>query len=554
MAGTYGVALASVTRNRDLRLAQLSSFLAWTGEFLFITTTTVYAYQQNGAGGAAVISFLRVLPAAAALPVVGALADRMSRRALLLTATTVRALSVAGAAVAAAGGATIAAYALVTVSTVSHAAYRPTLGAMLPSLCTSPEELAGSNAIRSLLDGLAALIGPLIGAGLLAEFRPAVSFAAVAALSALSVLLVALLRYETASPDGAETTQQRGMLADIAIGMSELRRSKHGTTVIGLGLLQCLVRGALTVLAVIIAVDLARMGDAGVGLLWSAFGVGGLVAAFATLGAAGSTRLGSIFGAGVAVWGVPIVVCGLMTQSAVAVAAFAVIGAANALVDVSGFTLLQRVIPDHLLARVLALAEAVFALAMAIGSLIVPPIDGAIGHRGCLIVLGCVLPVAVVSTSARLRGIDRQIGVSTDRIGLLRKVAMLRLLPVPAIESLARSVTPVLVPAGTDVVRKGDIGDDFYVIDSGRLSVLDDGRIVRELGPGDSFGEIALLRSVRRTVTVRAVEDAELAAVTGPRFVAAVNGFSGTASAAEQIVTAYLGDDPASGARPGGGA
>jgi hypothetical protein len=191
---------------------------------------------------------------------------------------------------------------------------------------------------------------------------------------------------------------------------------------------------------------------------------------------------------------------------------------------------------------------------MAVGSLVVPPIDGAIGHRGSLIALGCLLPVAVALTYGRLRAIDQQIGVSTERIALLRKVAMLRLLPVPAIESLARSVTTLHAAAGTDVVRKGDVGDDFYVIDSGRLSVIDDGRLVRELGPGDSFGEIALLRSVRRTVTVRAVGDADLAVVTGPRFVAAVNGFSVTASAAEQVVTAYLGDGPPSDGHRGGSA
>jgi MFS family permease len=544
VGGTYRVALASLTQNRDLRLAQLSSLSAWSGEFLFITATTVYAYDQNGAKGAALISFLRVLPAAVALPLVGALADRMSRRALLIVATLARAVTVVGAAVAAAGHQPLAAYALITLSTVSHAAYRPTLGAMLPSLCTSPEQLAGSNAVRSLLDGLAALIGPLIAAGLLAAFSAPAAFAAVAVLSALSVLLIVVLRYEAPPADlDGPAAVQRGVLAEIWDGMHELRRSRHGSTVIGLGLLQCLVRGALTVFAVIVSVKLAGMGQAGVGVLWAGFGVGGLVAAFASLGAAGSSRLGTIFGTGIAVWGLPLIVCGLLTHSVVAVAAFTIIGAANALVDVSGFTLLQRVVPDHLLARVLALAEAVFALATALGSLIVPPLDSAVGHRGALIASGCVLPAAVVLAYAQLRNIDLHIRVSTDRIALLRRVPMLGLLPVPAIENLARGVTMVSASAGTDVVRKGEVGDNFYVIESGRLSVLDDGRVLRELGPGDSFGEIALIRSVPRTATVRTAEPVELAVVTGARFVAAVNGFSSTASAAEQVVSQHLAEN-----------
>jgi len=269
------VALASVTRNRDLRIAQLSSFAAWTGEFLFITVTTVYAFEKNGAKGAALISFLRVLPAAAALPLFGALADRMSRRVLLLGATTVRALSVAGAAIAAGSNQTVTAYVLITLSTVSHAAYRPTLGAMLPSLCTSPQELAGSNAVRSVLDGLAALIGPLIGAALLAAFSPVAGFGTVAALSAVSLLLVAAFRYESPPLDEDEHAGKRhGMLSDVADGIRELRRTRHGSVVIGLGLLQCLVRGALTVFAVIVAVNLAHLGNSGVGILWAGFGVG----------------------------------------------------------------------------------------------------------------------------------------------------------------------------------------------------------------------------------------------------------------------------------------
>ena len=544
MTGPFRVALASVTRNRNLRVAQFSSFAAWSGEYLFITTTTVYAFERDGAKGAALISFLRVLPSAMALPVVGALADRFSRRYLLIVATLLRALAVAGAAIAAGLHHAVLVYVLVTLSTVCHAAYRPTLGAMLPSLCTSVEDLAGSNAVRSVLDGLAALVGPLLAAALLAAFSPAAGFAAVAALSTLSLLLIFAVRYRSGSPGVVEMVREEGgVLGGIADAIRELIRSRHASTVIGLGTLQCVVRGALTVFAVVVAVDLTGMGNAGVGILWAGFGVGGLVAAFGTLGAAGSSRLGTILGTGVALWGLPLIVCGLVTRSFVAVAAFTVIGAANALVDVSGFTLLQRVIPDHMLTRVLALAEAVFALAMAVGSLIVPPIDSAVGHSGALIAVGCVLPAAVALAYTQLRHIDLHIRVSSQRISLLRRVGMLRLLPVPAIESLARSATMVRFDAGVDVVRQGESGDDFYVIESGRMSLIDEGRVFGELGPGDSFGELALLRSVPRTITVRAAEAATVAVVDGARFVAAISGFSDTASAAQAVMSRTIDRD-----------
>jgi MFS family permease len=531
-----------VTRNRNLRLAQLSSLSAWTGEFLFLSAMTVYAFDENGAAGVGLVGFLRVLPATVALPWLGALADRVSRRQLLVAACALRAITAAGAAVAADQPAVV--YTLLTLSTVCHAAYRPVLAALFPTLCTTPEELTGVNAVRAVLDGAAALVGPLAAAALLAAYDPAAAFAAVALLAGAAGVLAAGLRYESPHPAAADGPAHRvGVVADVVDGLRELRRRPRALDVIVLGGGQCLVRGALIVLAVVVAVQVTDLGRPGVGVLWAAFGVGGLAAAIASIGAAGSARLGTLFGAGVAMWGVPIVLVGLLTGSSVAVGAFVVIGAANALVDVTGFTLLQRLVPDQTLARVLALTEAVFSLALALGSLAIPFVLSALGNTGALIATGCILPLAVVARWAGLRAIDADIGSRKDRIMLLRRVRMFRLLPVPVIESLALRLRRSRVPAQTDVFRKGDPGDGFYVIESGRVAVIDDGHEIRQLGPGDAFGEIALLRAVPRTATVRALEDTELATLSGPQFVWAITGFSATSSTAEQLISRYLSED-----------
>ncbi|MGY1668638.1 MFS transporter [Geodermatophilus sp. SYSU D00696] len=543
MAGAYREAWATVAGNRNLRLAQLSSVSAWTGEFLLLTAMTVYAFDTDGAVGVGVIGFLRVLPTTVALPWLGALADRVDRRRLLVVTCTLRAVTAAGAGSAAAAGQPLLVYALLTVSTVCHAGYRPVLGALFPTLCTTPEELAGVNAVRSILDGVAALVGPLAAAVLLAEWSAAAAFGVVALLAAVAGLLAAALRYESPRPAASGRAGRPGVLADVADGLRELRRRPRAADVILLGGVQCLVRGTLTVLAVVVAVDLTDLGRPGVGLLWAAFGVGGLVAAMASIGAAGSARLGTLFGAGIALWGLPLVLVGLLTGSYAAVGAFLVVGAANALVDVTGFTLLQRLVPDETLARVLALTEAVFSLALALGSLAVPVLASWLGGAWALVVVGCLLPLAVAARWAGLRATDADIGVRKDRIVLLRRVDMLRLLPVPAIEGLAQRLRRTSVRTGTDVFREGDPGDDFYVVESGSVAVVHDGHEVRRLGPGDAFGEIALLRAVPRTATVRALEDTELAALSGPDFVAAVTGFSATSSTADRLVSGYLADD-----------
>ncbi len=531
-----------MTGNRNLRLAQLSSLSAWTGEFLFLTAMTVYAFDTNGAVGVGLIGFLRVLPATLALPWLGALADRISRRKLLVMSCALRAATAAGAAVATSQPAVV--YTLLTVSTVCQAAYRPVLAALFPTLCTTPEELAGVNAVRSILDGFAALVGPLAAAALLATFGPSAAFAAVALLAAVAGALAAGLRYQSLRRVGADSPAQRvGVVADVVDGLRELRRQRRALDVILLGGLQCVVRGGLTVLAIVVAVQVTDLGGPGVGVLWAAFGAGGFVAAMASIGLAGSSRLGTLFGVGIATWGIPLILIGLGTSSYVAVGAFVIVGAANALVDVTGFTLLQRLIPDQALGRVLALTEAVFSLALALGSLAIPLVISALGDAGALIVTGCILPVAVAGCWAGLRAIDADIGVRKDRIALLRRVRMLRPLPVPVIESLAMHLRSSRVAARADVFRKGEVGDAFYVVESGRVAVIVDGHEVRQLGLGDAFGEVALLRAVPRTATVRALEDTELAALSGPEFVAAITGFSATFSVAEQLVSGYLTED-----------
>ncbi len=542
VGGSYRAAWASVTSNGNLRLAQSSSLLAWTGEFLFLSAMTVYAFDQDGAAGVGLVGFLRVLPATVALPWLGALADRVSRRRLLVVACTLRAVTAAGAAAAVDQPAAV--YTLLTLSTVCHAAYRPVLAALFPTLCTTPEELTGVNAVRAVLDGAAGLAGPLAAAALLAAYDPAVAFAAVALLAGAAGVLAAGLRYESPRLPAVDGPAARvGVVADVVEGLRELRGRRRALEVVVLGGAQCVVRGALTVLAVVVAVEVTDLGRPGVGILWAAFGVGGFVAAMASIGAAGSARLGTLFGAGIALWGLPVVLIGLLSGSPVAVGAFVVIGAANALVDVTGFTLLQRLVPDRTLARVLALTEAVFSLAVALGSLAIPFVLSALGDTVALVVTGGILPVAVAARWAALRAIDADIGVRKDRIVLLRRVAMFRLLPVPVIESLAQRLGRARVPARADVFCQGDPGDGFYVIETGRVAVLADGREIRRMGPGEAFGEIALLRSVPRTATVRAVEDTELATLSGPQFVSAVTGSSTTSSAAEQLVRNYLSDD-----------
>jgi CRP-like cAMP-binding protein len=139
-----------------------------------------------------------------------------------------------------------------------------------------------------------------------------------------------------------------------------------------------------------------------------------------------------------------------------------------------------------------------------------------------------------------------------DAVGVARprELALLRAQPIfaplgpAALEQLAANLVPVHVHTGSVVIRQGERGDHFYIVVDGRLAVDVDGRPVRELGPGASFGEIALLRDVPRTASVRAIEAGELLALERRAFLEAVTGQPASASAAEQVVRRHLEPQP----------
>ena len=97
----------------------------------------------------------------------------------------------------------------------------------------------------------------------------------------------------------------------------------------------------------------------------------------------------------------------------------------------------------------------------------------------------------------------------------------------------------------SDIVREGEKGDSYLIIGSGRVEVSVVGHRVAELGPGEAFGEIALLRGVPRTATVRALDAATIYTIACTDFHEAI---SGPTSAA--IARAYSASSSTTAARP----
>jgi len=532
-------AFASSLRSRDLRRAQLAFGAAWTSEWVLTVGLAIVAFREGGATAVGLVALLRLAPGAIAGPFLATVADRVRRERMIAASGIVRGASIAVMAVLLAVGApTAPVYALAALCTIVGTPLRAAHTALLPSLCATPEQLTSANAVRGMLDSLSTLVGPLIAAVLLGAASPAAVFVAAAVASVWSAALVLHLDYE--APPQPERPVDSTVLTEVREGVRTLAAHRDLALLIGLGVTQTFTRGCLNVLTVVAAIDLLHMGEAGVGLLSAAVGAGAVVGSLGASLLVRSRRLGSWFGLSIALWGLPLMAIGAVPTQGAALALLAVIGLANAVLDVSGFSVMARLAPDEVLARVFGIFEALIALTIGLGSILTPIVIAAIGTRGALLALGSVCPVLAGLAWRRLRAIDGSMRERDAVAARLRTVPILQPLPVPVMDRLARYLTCRRVLAGQVVFKQGDAGDRFYVITAGEADVLGDGRRIRTLGNHDSFGEIALLRNTPRTTEVRARTNLELYALDREGFVAAVSGYSAAAAQAETTISRML--------------
>jgi MFS family permease len=521
-------------RVRNLQLAGAGSTLsAWA----YGVALPVYAYHAGGARAVGVLFFARFVLAALAGPWLGLLADRRSRRSVMMTSDLIRCGLMAGmTTVAIAGGSAYVVYVLAVTSTLVGASWGPAQAALIPSLVNSPEELTAANVVENTVSSVGMFAGPAIGGVLLALSGPAAVFALAGGLALWSAAFV----FRVPRDQPPEPAERPHVWAELTAGFSTVLRRRALRVVLGLSAAMALVDGALEVLLVVLALRLLHSGNAGLGWLNSAVGIGSIVGAFLVAMVATHRRLAAGFALGLLLTAAPLAAAAAVSSLPPALILMGALGVGAVFCQVNSVTLLQRSIENEVMGRVFAVLESLLMAGLAIGSVVTPGLVGWLGPRGAMIAAGAVLPVLIVWLWPSLRRIDAEAVIAEEPLELLRRIALFAQLPEPVLERLAATATSVSVGADQIVVSRGEAGRHFYVIATGRAAVeLDDGT-TRELGPGDFFGEIALLRDVPRTATVRALEALRIYAVERDEFIAAVTGHAPTLAAAESIVTSRL--------------
>jgi MFS family permease len=527
--------LAAVAADSNLARVEAAYFafsMAYQAVWIAIL---VYAFRRGGAAQAGLAVVVQAVPAAIVAPFAAYAGDRFRRDRVLLVSYVVQAATLAATAAALFADAPIGlVYAGASAATIGFTLTRPVQSSLLPSLTRTPVALTAANVAGGIVDSVGTFVGPLIAAVLLATTGPAEVFLVFAVLTAIGAIAVAGIEVErTGGPLTAEAVPVRRELLE---GFATLGRESSARLVVMQLLAGVVVIGGLDILFVAVGIDLLSMGPGGPGLLSATFGIGSVVGAALTVLLVGRRRLIPPIALAAIIFGVPIALVGV-SPAAVAVALFAVSGAGRSIRDVAGRTLLQRVAPDEVLARVFGVLEGLGQAGLALGSVVASVLVATVGIIPALIAIGGFAPALVLLLWGPLASVDRSARTpDPEALSLLRSMPLFAPLAPPTLERLALDAVPLRLPASSDVIVQGDEGDRFYVVAEGSLSAIRDEMAVGTLGAGDGFGEIALLRDVPRTATVRSLTSVRLFALERDAFLGAVTGHPQSTEAADAIV------------------
>jgi MFS family permease len=522
-----------------LRRAEVAYLGFGISEYGVWVVVLVFAFRRGGTAAAGVIAAVQLVPASVVAPLAARLIDARGPAAALFGGYVAQAMSLVGTAAFMLAVAPVAlVYAGAVVAACAVTVTRPAQSALLPTLVDTPAQLTAANVLTGWVDNVTLLVGPALASVALALTAPGWALIVFAGVVAASAVIVTPLRRIEAGRGEEEPGESLSSLPDA------IREAPGALPALAMLTAEYAVLGALDVLEVVLAALLLGLGAGGAGYLGAAFGAGGLFGAAIALALVGRHRLARpLLLAGTA-WGIAFLALAAWPAASAALCLLAVAGAGRTVLDVGGRTILHRAVPGTLHGRVFGALEGLETFGLAVGSLMVPLLVTIAGPRGAVALVGALLVVVPWLTMPTLHRIERAASPLDAQLGTLRRVPLFAMLNAPVIEDLARALALIEAPAGEVVVREGEPGAQYFVIVAGHLDVSIGGAHVDTLGPGDGFGEIALLHQGVRTATVTATSAVALYALERAPFLEAVTGSGQANRAVRELVAQRLGTPP----------
>lgn len=544
-----GGALKTVLRDKQLRKATFGFTTFSISEHATWLAIIVYAYTRGGVTEAGFISFVQLVPASAIAPVASAVADRFHRGRVLAGGFAVQSLAFLSTAIAMSTSApSWTVYLLSGLAATSVSLSRPAISAAMPSLVASPEQLTAGNVMISLAEQTGLFLGPASAALLLAVSEPRAVFFMGAALTGFGFLITSGLQVRSTIVefDGDDDEPEAATsLKELSAGLRSIRQDRDTRMLLSLMTLSFIIEGALDVAFVAVAIDLIGRSDATAGVFATAVGLGGAIGAVLSVSLVGRRRLTWPLGFALSAGGAAVAFIATGAPLPVLIGLFAVQGASVAVADVAGRTMLQGLTPDDVLARVFGVLEGITMFTYATGSLFFSGLAWALGVRGALLVLGLAPLVFLAVRIGRLLAIDKhRKEVDPDLLAIVRAIPIFAPLPPYSVEQVIVNLQREHHEPNDVIITKGEPGGRFYIVEAGSLEVETSEPAGTIRGPGEFVGEIALLRDVPRTATVRAAASgATLLSLGRDVFLAAVTGHPRSLSRVNQVAEKRMLDD-----------
>ncbi len=538
-------ALARCMRSPVLRGVELS-FLAFSAiEQAVWIGLLVFAYRAGGVVEAGLVAGLLLIPAIFAAPFIAGASDRWPRDRIMALGYLGQAACMVLAAMAIFFDLhrSLAYLAIMSVCT-AQACSRPAVAALLPAVARDPHDLGAANAATSMFDNCGALLGPLLAALALSVGGPATVFAASALIMAASGFGMLALMRDVPRGGPLESSDLTPLRASLVGGLEFLSRERDILLMVSCAAAPAIVLGALDVLVVAVASESLGDPERAPGLLLAAFGSGGLMGAAATIGLAGRRRLIPAYALGVLLLGVPIAGLVWMERLPFGLALLFAAGVGESFAGVSGMTLIQRTTPDRVRGRVFGVYEGLYIAGLSVGALGVSALSAMLGLVGTFVAVALLAPAFLLVFGRRLGRVDAAAHPSRELVvGTLGGDPILAPLPDPSLDRLAQRASIVRVPRDAYLIHEGETADRYYRVLDGELDVRIGDRVVRRLMPGDSLGEVALVRGVPRTASIVAVSEARLLAMDRADFLEAVGDSQNSRERAESTFEAILDAD-----------